>query len=262
MQFTLTLQTTSPQPVLPINYQYELSAWIYSVIEHADTAYAAFLHQQGYQTGRKSFKMFSFGNLYVPKFEVRGDRLHILSREVQLPIGFYVDRTAEEFIRGLFATKTFRIGDRQSQATFVVNLIEMKTLPPLRGDVPTRLRTRSPLVIAQKGADGGPDQYLPPDDPAFGPLLLANLMEKYRAATGQEALPPDWQPETWVYRPVGTPPRSRLVTMKAHTKAETRVRGYLFDFELVAPPALLEVGLLAGFGRHNAGGFGHCTTIF
>lgn len=162
MQFTLTLQTTSPQPVLPINYQYELSAWIYSVIEHADTAYAAFLHQQGYQTGRKSFKMFSFGNLYVPKFEVRGDRLHILSREVQLPIGFYVDRTGEEFIRGLFATKTFRIGDRQSQATFVVNLIEMKTLPPLRGDVPTRLRTRSPLVIAQKGADGGPDQYLPP----------------------------------------------------------------------------------------------------
>jgi CRISPR/Cas system endoribonuclease Cas6 (RAMP superfamily) len=34
------------------------------------------------------------------------------------------------------------------------------------------------------------------------------------------------------------------------------VRGYRFDFEIIAPPSLIKTGLDSGFGAMNALGFG------
>ncbi|HRI59313.1 MAG TPA: hypothetical protein PK228_06310, partial [Saprospiraceae bacterium] len=116
MQFKITLRCLDEKPVLPVNYQYELSAWIYKVLQNADAEYAAFLHRHGYTTGRKSFKLFCFSQLNVPRRSIEGDRLHILSREVSFTIGFYLDRAAEEFVRGLFSEQQFSLGDRTSRA--------------------------------------------------------------------------------------------------------------------------------------------------
>ena len=57
MQFKITLRCLDANPVLPVNYQYELSAWIYRVIRNADAEYADFLHRHGHTTGRKTFKL-------------------------------------------------------------------------------------------------------------------------------------------------------------------------------------------------------------
>jgi CRISPR-associated endoribonuclease Cas6 len=51
-------------------------------------------------------------------------------------------------------------------------------------------------------------------------------------------------------------PVSRLQTIKAHTNEEVKVRGYLFDFEITAPPQLIKTGYESGFGAMNALGFG------
>lgn len=256
MQFKITLRCMDEHPVLPINYQYELSAWIYKVIQNADAAFASMLHEKGHQTlGRKSFKLFCFSQLDIPKRRAEGDRLHIESREISLLIGFYIDRTAEEFVRGLFQAQQFSIGDRVSRAKFVVQSVEMQPIQLPKGPGPVRIRALSPVVIARKRPDGNPDEYLAPGDLDFGRLLFSNLLEKYRAATATE--PPSWwDTERFGFRPVGGPPRSKLVAIKAGTAAQTKVRGYLFDFEVDAPVELVELGLLAGFGRENALGFG------
>lgn len=255
MQFKITLRCLDPHPVLPLSYQYELSAWIYKIIRNADAGYAAFLHETGHQTDeRKSFKLFCFSQLDVPRRRVEGDRLHVESREISFLIGFYLDRTAEEFIKGLFRAQEFSLGDRESRANFVVQTVEMRPPQLPSGAAPVRIRLLSPMVVGRK-KETGPDDYLPPDDPDFGRLLFSNLLEKYRAATRVE--PPSWwEASRFVFRPVGQAPRSKLVTIKAGTPAQTRVRGYLFDFEVDAPRELVEVGLLAGFGRENALGFG------
>lgn len=75
MQFRINLRSLDPNPVLPVNYQYELSAWIYKVIQNADADYAAFLHRHGHPAGRKSFKLFCFSQLQVSQYRVEGDRL-------------------------------------------------------------------------------------------------------------------------------------------------------------------------------------------
>lgn len=255
MHFRITLHCPDEHPVLPINYQYALSAWIYKVLQNADAEYAAFLHQKGYHSGRKSFKLFCFSQLFIPKLYVEGDRLHIQSPEISFTIGFYLDRPAEEFIRGLFAEQRFSVGDRHSRVNLIVRTVEVTPLQLPEGNAPVRIHTLSPVVISRKRPDQSPDEYLHPDDPDFARLLFLNLLEKYAAATGREA-PSWWDTTRFQFTPTGSAPRSKLVTIKSGTIAQTKVRGWLFDFDIDAPKELIEVGLSAGWGRMNAEGFG------
>lgn len=256
MLFHITLRSLDEPAVIPVNYQYELSAWIYKVLQNADAEYAAFLHRRGYTTGRKSFKLFCFSQLHAPRYRVEGDRLHLQSREVSFRIGFYLDRAAEEFVRGLFQEQQFRLGDRTSQAGFTVQSVEMLPLLLPDGPGPLRIRMRSPLVIGRKLPGERNDEYLAPGDPDFGRLLFLNLLEKYRAATGAEP-PAYWDAAHFGFRVApGREPRSKLIKIKSGTAAQTRVRGWMFDFEVDAPKELVELGLLAGWGRMNGEGFG------
>ncbi|MEJ7683839.1 MAG: CRISPR-associated endoribonuclease Cas6 [Segetibacter sp.] len=53
------------------------------------------------------------------------------------------------------------------------------------------------------------------------------------------------------------PPQSRLVTIKAGTNAETKIRGYTkFRLEVIAPDEMIELALGAGLGLYNAQGMG------
>ncbi len=255
MQFKITLHCQDENPTIPINYQYELSAWIYKVIHHADAEYSTFLHKHGHQTpSRKSFKLFCFSQLDVPRRRIEADRLIIESRDISFIIGFYLDRTAEEFVRGLFMQQNLRLGDRVSQARFVVQSVEAIPIILSNGPEPVPIRMRSPLVISRKRLDAQ-DEYLHPTAPDFGKFLFINLIDKYTAATGYP-LPSWWDSSRFSFRPLGQEPRSKLIKIKSDTDAQTKVKGYLFDFELDAPRELVEVGLLAGFGRMNGEGFG------
>jgi CRISPR-associated endoribonuclease Cas6 len=251
MQFQLTLRRTGLANRLPLNYQYPISAWIFKVIARADADYATFLHNQGYQARHKNFKLFTFSRLGLANPHVQGDRLVLTSPEARLRVSFYLDRAAEPFVAGLFAHQRCGLGDAQSQVDFEVVQVEALPLPAL---APTlRLRALSPLVVGRRNERGHYD-YLPPSDPDFGPLLRQNLVDKY-VATGQP-LDPAWADAPFDLRPGDREPKSQLITIKQGEPGQTKVRGFLFDFALTAPPPLLELGLLAGLGRHNAEGFG------
>lgn len=250
MKVLLTLRPETAGAVIPINYQYELSAWIYRVIARADEAYATFLHEQGFRTGKKSFKFFTFSQLDVPRRAVEGDRLRILSDTVRLKISFLLDAAAEHFIVGLFKGQRMELADRRSRAAFQVTQVDV--LAPAPAVSVLRLRTLSPLVVGRKNSLGH-DDYLSPEDADFPKLLLENLVDKYRAAYPDSAVPE----EAIHFRLLRFHPRpTKLITIKAGTPEETRVKGYLFDFELSGPSEVLETGLLAGFGKYCSQGFG------
>ncbi len=70
--------------MLPLNYQYPLSAWIYKVLARGDRGFAEFLHEQGYKMeNQKTFKLFTFSNLRFPANTyriIRGtDRMEVFS---------------------------------------------------------------------------------------------------------------------------------------------------------------------------------------
>jgi CRISPR-associated endoribonuclease Cas6 len=258
MKFLLSLERTTKKRVIPINYQYELSAWIYRILQNADAQYSLFLHERGYQTQHKSFKLFSFSNLHIYPFGRFNDRIEILGNEVSFKISFYNDVASEHFIIGLFKNQQFSLGDVVSQVPFAVKHIETIALPTFGERV--ILKPFSPVVIGQKN-DKGNDCYLPPDHPEFGKLLIENLMDKYKSA-GQ-TVPLSWQNAPTEFKLLDHRKlRSRLITIKTGTPQETKVRGFTdFTFELIAPKELIEMALLTGAGRLNAMGFGYCEVV-
>lgn len=276
MRIKVTFRVLQPNSLLPLSYQYELSSWIYKVIEKSDSGFSAFLHQQGYVAKDKRFKFFTFSNLEVNNYRIvalkgealkalkalknlKGedpkDRMLIRSREISLVLSFLVDKAAEHLIMGLFKDQELRIGDKFSGVPLRVATVEMLKIPEFHSKM--RLRTQSPLLVSKPQEDNpSMHDYLHPADADYSDYFLRNLLDKQKAAFEHNLFGGKLFAPSFSFRLLSERPKSRLIKIKAHTAAETEIRGYLFDFELEADPALLRLGYLGGFGGENAMGFG------
>ncbi len=260
MRIKITFKLSDASQVLPLNYQYPLSAWVYKVIEKGDSQFSTFLHEAGYQLENlKTFKLFTFSNLLFPERGFRilkgTDRMEITAREISLIIAFMLPDALQNFVAGLFSDQQAEIGDKVSRVKMQVANIEM--LPEQLPESTMRIRALSPLVVARQTEADKQEQYLKPGDKDYERLFFKNLCDKHHAwqgQTGQELTAFD--SSALKFRCLTQNPKSRLQTIKAFTSDEVKVRGYLFDFEISAPPALISTGLGSGFGAMNALGFG------
>lgn len=264
MKLLLSLMPDCKSSLLPVNYQYPLSAAIYKIIRQADEKYAAFLHDTGYQLPNgKSFKLFVFSDLQVP-FQIKGDRMQLNTSPASLVIGFHIEEAASRFIRGLFINQCIEIADKISKARFCISHVQLlpQVLPDIEDDEPEVIfHPLSPIVVGRKNIRGNYD-YLNPLDSDFPRFLTSNWIEKYRAAAGisinEEALKGSIHVKVLN---TGTEIKSRLITIKAFTSAQTKIKGYTnFRMKVRAPRPLLELALNSGLGLSNAQGMG-CVEI-
>jgi len=241
--------------VLPTNYQYALSSWIYKVISRADQDHSTFLHERGFAFDGKRFKMFTFSQLDVRPYKILGNEIQLLGNEVSLNIRFHVDSSMENFIRGLFMHQHCGLGNKYAQTDFQV--IGVETKPRFVFNTTMRYECLSPIIVSAMRDDHSA-AYLGPDDPAFGPVFIQNLIRKQAAlALHNDATEPATIQNIMSFRLLNTP-RKKGITIKEGTEQETKVIGYLFNFELTASPELQETGYYAGFGEKNSIGFGCC----
>jgi CRISPR-associated endoribonuclease Cas6 len=261
MELKITFQNVTPTTI-PINYQYYLGTWIYKIIASADESYAAFLHDEGYMVNnsQKKFKLVCFSNLYCPSFEMLDNytRLKLKSTEISMKIRFKVDEALKNFVKGLFIDQTLQIKNGyDSMAEFKVSTVEMRDTD-IVGDR-THLRAITPIVIGRKNARGN-DDYLSPLDEGYEDLFFKNLFDRYIASGG--SIKPEWQHTTPSIRVINPQlVKSRLLTLKEGRKDETKVKGFLYDFEIVAPREIIEASYLGGFGKECSWGFGFCEEI-
>lgn len=251
MRFSLQLvpDTSIFGNTLPINYQYELSSFVYAAIHRSDAQYSTWLHQNGFIADNKQFRLFTFSHLHVPKYNIAGDRLMIESPTVEWQIAFLPGRSTEEFIRGLFSEQVFTLGDRQSKVQFRVTGIELMAEPVFTTD--TVFTTLSPVCIARHIPETNQIFYESPDSPYAREAMLRNLKNKYAAYHGHD------------YTGFGTfelkllsKPISKLVSIKTGTPYQTKIRGYTFRFKLKADEELLKVMWNSGLGEKGSMGFG------
>jgi CRISPR-associated endoribonuclease Cas6 len=258
MQFKIFFRVIHPGQLLPFSYQYELSAWIYRMISHGDSEFGKFLHSRGYASEKKRFKLFTFSSLYIPEFEPVDDRMKILCPEVSVVVSFLVEEAARDMIIGLFQKKELRLGDRISQVDLAVESVE--TLPSLTINTSTvRLKTTSPLLVSKPvELDNGKlrHEYLSPLHSEYEKYFIQNLEDKYHTAKKHKLAPPLTEQPQCGFHLLSEKPRMRGIRVKAFTPSETKIIGYMFDFELTAPSEIIRLGILAGFGGENAMGFG------
>lgn len=250
MRIKLILSISEREKVLPVNYQYEFSAWIYKVLYQGDEGFAGWLHEQGYAYGSKRFKLFTFSQLNC-RFKVYKDRFKILSDEAELILTFHIDEAVQHFITGLFKNRTFTIGDKKSRVSFEVKTVETLQPPVFKEEM--TFSALSPICVSKPIGKNGKLQtkYLMPSDEDFELRLMNNLFSRYKAINSNGI---SGEEETEVH--VKGKAKSRLIKIKADTPAQTRVRGSLFDFTCKAPAELLQLGYEAGFGEKNSLGFG------
>jgi len=239
---------------LPINYQSELSSWIYKVIARVDAEYSDFLHNKGFQSAGKQFRMFTFSQLDIRPYKVVGDKIRLLGKEVSFIIRFAVDSSLDHFIKGLFMQQHVGLGDRNNVVDFEVTGVETITPPTFQATM--KYQCLSPVCVSRQ-RDDHTAEYLSPEAPGYGKLLVQNLVRKSSAlvsTSGNSISLPDFH-----FRLLNTP-RKKGVHIKVNTSAHTQVVGYLFHFELTATVELHELGYDAGFGEKNSMGFG-CVSL-
>jgi CRISPR-associated endoribonuclease Cas6 len=258
MRFKLILKVNREKfgDILPLSYQYELSAAIYRILSKADAEYATWLHDNGFELNpKKRFKLFTFSRLRIPdsRLLAREGKLKIYSDTIDWQITFLPERSTKTFIEGLFVNQTFEVGsDRRTTVQFTIVSVEAMPEPEYSEEM--EFDTISPMCI--KLINDNKTYYLSPSDVRAPYIIFRGLIDRYKTYYGEQ--PPFSAPD---YKfEVTREPKSALITIKAGTPDQTRVRGYMCSFKVKAPVEIVKLIYSSGIGSMNAIGFG-CVEI-
>jgi len=261
MRFKIIFRPTEPDQLLPLNYKYPVSSWIYKILANSDKEFTAILHENGYKLENgKQFKFFTFSDFNVPKgkWKIAGDRMKIWSDEISLIVSFLLPEQSQNFVAGLFHEQEAVIGDKISQLHLSVQNITALNTDFEKQEVYT-LQSQSPIFMQKKGDRHRSPNYISPSDPEYPSLFFGNLIDKYRCNCLNQGIEPKEFDESEIkLNSLTASPRPVKQIIKAFQKEETHLRAYKFNFELKAPKELVEIGLQAGFGASNSQGFGCC----
>lgn len=251
VRLLLTFASINEKRVIPINYQYPVASAIYKILQNADAEYSAFLHEKGYGKG---FKLFTFSDIKCP-FKIDGDRLVLLSNKMELVVCFHLPKAAETFIKGLFLSQQIDIADTKSKTGFIVEQVESLSSPLNRfkdnEEIEVALKPLSPVVCGVKNIKGNYD-FLSPEDARYEEMIFKNWEEKCKSVFDKEGMNAFVQ--TLFLK---NPPKSRLITIKANTEAETKIRGFNnFEISVKGKKEAVELLLNSGVGLYNAQGMG------
>lgn len=252
MRFILTLNRTTKQRMLPMDYQYYISAWIYKVLNQADREFSVFLHEKGYgQSDTKLYKLFCFSQLNFgkPKLWKEKKVFEIITHEIELHISFDVTEVATNFIKGLFMSQVFYLGDKFNGIDFSVSKVEALPEPEFRETMKYHLQT--PWVVSYQSVQDKYPKYLSPDDDSFKTLAIKHLIEKYNNTRNSRTVSPD----QFRLHLTSSFKRAGFV-IKPGASRESRVIGNLFDFELSAPVEIHQMIWNAGVSEKSSSGFG------
>lgn len=247
MIYKITLKASKKESIIPFNYQYPMSCWIYNLIRQSNKQFSDFIHNDAYKSGGKQYKMFSFSHLEQFQYDVTKFGLKMKSETAVFKIGFLSNDVALNVIQGLFNQEELRLNQTSFKVKNVEVLnskVEMETI---------ELKTKSPLVI--KNYD---EEYLKPNDDEYETIFENNLKRKYAIAVEKGWLPKTELNQKLSIRLLSKKPKKQGIKIKYE---KNQVIGYQYNFELTASKVLIQTGLLAGFGSRNAQGFGFCEMI-
>lgn len=261
MRFRFFLNRISRNADLTYHYAYPLSAAIYKTMQRADRASASVLSDREYGVrGLRRFKLFTFSDIRTPLIAA-GQGWLMSQREAQLVVSFHLPVAAEKLIRDIFLDQELALGDGRLHTVFRVEQVLSIPGGISRKDAAGSRRTLllQPLSPVVCGIRRRMDSYtfLSPDDAAFIPQLMHSWQEKYRALYGEavsKAVMEGAGMEV-VRFPRGS--RSRLITIKAYTPAETKIRGFThFRLRVWGQAAALHLLINTGAGMYNSMGMG------
>ena len=257
MRFKIQLTGKSKVQLLPVDYQYYIGAWIYKIIGNANHEFASFFHSEGYSDGNKRFKLFNYSPLDfgIPKLWKERSLFELQTEKVFLTVSFSLNEAAENFIIGLFNRQEVFLGNHFNGIDFLVTQVERLADEVVQNTMV--YKAASPVVVSIFNEGDKYAQYLAPGYVNYFELLRQHLVQKYNTIPG---VSPNAGDLGIGFMLLNTP-KSKLVTIKPGTKQQSKIRGYVYDFEMTASPEIHKLILNAGLGEKNSMGFGWVEVI-
>ncbi|MGI6065410.1 MAG: CRISPR-associated endoribonuclease Cas6 [Bacillota bacterium] len=224
---------------LPVSYNHIVQAALYKTI---DPELADFLHMRGYETGKRSFKLFSFSRL-SGRFTLNKEKgTFKFFDEINLVISSPVEDFCRSIANGLLTKDYITMGNYHIK----VEKIVAKKFNIEKENV--TLKTLSPIVAYSTlfKPDGRKYTcYFQPGEPDYNILITNNLVNKYQALYKKDP-------------PQGKVRVLRRGNMRLHVVnyKNTVIKGYTGHVELTGPRELLQMAVDAGLGSKNSQGFG------
>jgi CRISPR-associated endoribonuclease Cas6 len=243
----LTLLAVEKATWLPFNYNHAVASLIYDTLGHASTAFAARLHDEGFNADGRQFKLFTFSRLTMRHSRVKEDRLLLEDPAITLQISSPVAEFIEHFVTGLFQAESFNIAG----ARFTLQQAETPPMPTFSNRM--SFRALSPVTESVRDEQGGVRFLSPEDD--WSEIMQRNLLRKYKALHSHA--PTDvslrWTWDQDYLAEVAR--RGRRASVLTDIRG-IKVRGWLAPFTVEGSLELIEIGYEAGFGARNSMGFG------
>lgn len=256
IQFSLSCQKGA---IIPINYQSEISNWIFSVLSNAGAELSAWVQQRGFDLNTRNFKQFTFSSLAIYPYEMdqAKQEFKLLGNQVKLGVSFYIDPAYEQQIVHLFRQMPLVLGTLDGRpAQFEVK--HWQIMPHLTFKDTMQFKAVSPISITSVEEGKGPNLYLLPDNEAYDISLFNHSVRRFKAAMQYKSLAalklldPAFPMQ---YRLLGQA-KSRLIHLKPNPDGISQLRGFVFDFEVSMPVPLMEFCYYGGFGEYPHLGFG------
>ncbi|AEH51229.1 CRISPR-associated endoribonuclease Cas6 [Pseudothermotoga thermarum] len=246
MRLTITLQSDE-KINLPVNYNHMIQAMIYNVMD--DPTFRAYLHEHGFELGKRSFKMFTFSWLMGKSVFEESTKRIIFEPPVKLVVCSPMNSIMRELGSGLLKKKYIRLGE---------NLLQISEIATMNNDVnESRIRVKmlSPIVVYstfEKPDQNKQTHYYSPFEERFNELVKQNLEKKYFIVYGENL-----SEDGFLIEPVKVGGRHFVIT----SYKNTWIKGWMGEYELRGNPKLLKLALDAGLGSKNSLGYGCCEVV-
>lgn len=222
---------------VPFNYNHILSAIIYNKI--ADLNFANELHSS------KSFKFFTFSQIYIPKRRIVKDGIiakdGVISFYISSPNDFLIKSLVDGFLEDLEISF-------QNQKLTIQKIEALKT-PEFSSK--SEFKTLAPIIVRTKKEINGELKIwdLAPSDKFFK-SLENNLIKKYIKFNNLTKT----DKKINIYSDMNFVKRKRISINKGN--ATTHHRAYMMDLILEGDLNLIEFAYDVGIGEKNSMGFG------
>lgn len=224
------------QLILPLNYHHIIQSMIYRNLPQ-DTGYSHQMHEEGYVSGCRRYKLFNF-SLLKGRYEIEDRKIMFresVAWEVRSP-DIYMLRQLE----AAFQREGLRYGEQYFDGP--VLKLEDRTIETDWLDI----RMLSPVCIYSTDMDTKKTYFYSPLDNEFAAQLNDNFMRKYRACYGVV-------PESGIeIEPVAVGSRDKYVTRYKNIY----LSGWMGRYRLRGKRKYLDFLYQTGLGSRNSQGFG------
>jgi CRISPR-associated endoribonuclease Cas6 len=228
---------------LPFSHSPIQQGLIYTFLEKEA---AKWLHNQGFEYEKRSFKMFTFSDIIERGFPNHKEkRLTFPNGQVSFYVASPVDWILQQSAQNLIASKKIRLGSNDAYVSSI-SVLKQETITSNK----IKVKTLSPITMHStfEKPDGKKvTHYYSPFENDFEELIKANLHKKWQSLY-REACPYN----NFSIKPMfGTNRKEKIRYFKG-----TLIKGWTGMFEIEGDPKLLQFALDTGLGDRNSQGYG------